>query len=39
MLAPHHANSSPLAWERVHINTIRNLLEGLELPVPEISTR
>ncbi len=29
MLAPHNANSSPEAWERVHINTIRNLLEGL----------
>ncbi len=32
MLAPHNANSSPEAWERVHWNTIRNLLEGLELP-------
>lgn len=31
MLAPHNANSSPKAWERVHWNTIRNLLEGLEL--------
>lgn len=29
MLAPHNANSSPLAWERVHWNTIRNLVEGL----------
>lgn len=29
MLAPHNANSSPSAWERVHWNTIRNLLEGL----------
>jgi D-3-phosphoglycerate dehydrogenase len=29
MLAPHNANSSPAAWERVHWNTIRNLLEGL----------
>jgi D-3-phosphoglycerate dehydrogenase / 2-oxoglutarate reductase len=29
MLAPHNANSSPAAWERVHRNTIRNLLEGL----------
>ena len=29
MLAPHNANSSPAAWERVHMNTIRNLLEGL----------
>jgi D-3-phosphoglycerate dehydrogenase len=33
MLAPHNANSSPAAWERVHINTIKNLLEGLGLPV------
>ncbi len=29
MLAPHNANSSPAAWERVHANTIRNLLFGL----------
>jgi D-3-phosphoglycerate dehydrogenase len=29
MLAPHNSNSSPLAWERVHWNTIRNLLIGL----------
>ena len=29
MLAPHNANSSPSAWERVHWNTIRNLIEGL----------
>jgi D-3-phosphoglycerate dehydrogenase len=29
MLAPHNANSSPAAWERVHLNTIRNLLDGL----------
>ena len=29
MLAPHNSNSSPTAWERVHFNTIRNLLEGL----------
>jgi D-3-phosphoglycerate dehydrogenase len=29
LLAPHNANSSPAAWERVHWNTIRNLLEGL----------
>lgn len=29
MLAPHNANSSPAAWERVHWNTIHNLLEGL----------
>jgi D-3-phosphoglycerate dehydrogenase len=29
MLAPHNANSSPAAWERVHWNTLRNLLNGL----------
>lgn len=29
LLAPHNANSSPTAWERVHRNTIRNLLFGL----------
>jgi D-3-phosphoglycerate dehydrogenase len=29
LLAPHNANSSPKAWERVHWNTIKNLLEGL----------
>jgi len=32
MLAPHNSNSSPTAWERVHWNTIRNLLEGLGIP-------
>ena len=32
LLAPHNANSSPAAWERVHWNTIRNLLDGLGLP-------
>ena len=32
MLAPHNANSSPAAWERVHWNTIANLLEGLGIP-------
>jgi D-3-phosphoglycerate dehydrogenase len=31
MLAPHNSNSSPAAWERVHWNTVRNLLEGLGL--------
>lgn len=29
MLAPHNANSSPAAWQRVHWNTIKNLLLGL----------
>jgi len=32
LLAPHNANSSPAAWERVHHNTIRSLLEGLGIP-------
>jgi D-3-phosphoglycerate dehydrogenase len=30
MLAPHNANSSPSAWELVHQNTIRNLLDALK---------
>jgi D-3-phosphoglycerate dehydrogenase len=29
MLAAHNANSSPAAWQRVHANTIKNLLDGL----------
>lgn len=29
LLAPHNANSSPEAWQRVHENTVRNLLKGL----------
>ena len=32
MLAPHNSNSSPAAWEHVHWNSIRNLLEGLGIP-------
>ena len=35
MLAPHNSNSSPAAWERVHWNTIRNLVEGLGLEYME----
>ncbi len=31
MLAAHNSNSSPAAWERVHWNTIRNLLIGLKI--------
>jgi D-3-phosphoglycerate dehydrogenase len=31
MLAPHNSNSSPAAWERVHWNTIKNLLDGLQI--------
>ena len=30
LLAPHNANSSPEAYERVHKNTIRNLLDELK---------
>jgi D-3-phosphoglycerate dehydrogenase len=33
LLASHNANSSPKAWERVHQNTIDNLLTGLGLSV------
>lgn len=29
LMAPHNANSSPAAWQRVHDNTVKNLLEGL----------
>lgn len=29
LLAPHNANSSPRAWQKVHENTVRNLLKGL----------
>lgn len=32
MLAAHNANSSPSAWESVHINTINNLLAELHQP-------
>lgn len=38
MLAPHNANSSPAAWERVHFNTIRNLLEGLGISHEDLKT-
>lgn len=31
MLAPHNSNSSPTAWERIHWNTIKNLVTGLGL--------
>jgi len=36
LLAPHNSNSSPVAWERVHWNTIRNLVEGLGLHADEL---
>jgi len=37
MLAAHNTNSSPAAWERVHWNTIRNLLDGLGMDVNGLS--
>jgi D-3-phosphoglycerate dehydrogenase / 2-oxoglutarate reductase len=37
MLAPHNANSSPSAWERVHWNTIRSLLDGLGLDPADVA--
>ncbi len=37
MLAPHNANSSPAAWERVHWNTIKNLLDGLGLDAADLA--
>jgi D-3-phosphoglycerate dehydrogenase len=36
LLAPHNSNSSPAAWERVHWNTIRNLLQGLSIPAEDL---
>jgi len=36
MLAPHNSNSSPAAWEHVHWNTLRNLVDGLGLDVKEL---
>jgi D-3-phosphoglycerate dehydrogenase / 2-oxoglutarate reductase len=36
MIAPHNSNSSPAAWERVHWNTIRNLLMGLQIPCDDL---
>ncbi len=36
MLAPHNTNSSPAAWERVHWNTIRNLLQVLDIDCDDL---
>jgi D-3-phosphoglycerate dehydrogenase len=36
LLAPHNGNSSPAAWERVHWNTIRNLVDGLGLDASQL---
>ncbi len=38
LIAPHNSNSSPAAWERVHWNTIRNLLEGLQISTADLSS-
>jgi D-3-phosphoglycerate dehydrogenase / 2-oxoglutarate reductase len=37
-LAPHNSNSSPSAWERVHWNSIRNLLIGLKIPCDDLNS-
>ena len=39
LLAPHNANSSPAAWERVHRNTLRNLLQGLGIAGEDLEER
>ncbi len=36
LLASHNSNSSPIAWENVHWNTIRNLLEGLGIETTDL---
>ena len=36
LLAPHNSNSSPAAWERVHWNTVRNLLDGLGIDTSDL---
>lgn len=38
LLAPHNSNSSPRFWERVHWNTIKNLLIGLDIPTQSLET-
>jgi len=38
LLAPHNANSSPAAWERIHWNTIYNLLKGLGLEIGDLES-
>jgi len=30
LLSAHNSNSSPMAWERVHQSTLRNLFAGLK---------
>ena len=38
MLSPHNTNSSPFYWERIHWNTLRNLLIGLNIPTGDIDS-
>ena len=38
LLSPHNTNSSPFFWERIHWNTLRNLLIGLDIPVGDIAS-
>jgi D-3-phosphoglycerate dehydrogenase len=38
LLAPHNANSSPISHERVHWNTLKNLLTELHVPF-EVATK
>lgn len=37
LLSPHNTNSSPRFWERVHWNTIKNLLMGLAIPTDRLA--
>jgi len=36
LLGTHNANSSPVAWERVHWNTVRNVLDGLGYSIDDL---
>lgn len=36
LLAPHNSNSSPAAWEYVHLNTLKNLAEGLGIKAQDL---
>jgi D-3-phosphoglycerate dehydrogenase / 2-oxoglutarate reductase len=39
MLAAHNSNASPSAWERVHCNTIRNLLEEFGIEAGDLEAK
>jgi D-3-phosphoglycerate dehydrogenase len=38
LLSAHNSNASPAAWERVHRNTIHNLLSDLAIPHDDLDT-